>query len=79
MTQHTPFAALAFTPMDGFSQSLPYHMFVFTIPMHKLTYILSFVAIQLWTVFIHDHFYVVPEWLDDYVNGSKHHTDRKCS
>jgi lathosterol oxidase len=72
---HTPFASLAFTPMDGFSQSLPYHIFVFCIPMHKLTYLMSFVAIQMWTVFIHDHYYLIPEWLDYYVNGSKHHTD----
>lgn len=71
----TPFAALAFTPLDGYVQSLPYHMFIFIFPMHKLTYLLSFVMIQMWTVFIHDHYYVIPETWDYYVNGSKHHTD----
>lgn len=72
---HTPFAALAFTPMDGFLQSLPYHLFIFVVPMHKLTYIISFTMVQMWTVFIHDHFFVVPEWLDPFINGSAHHTD----
>jgi lathosterol oxidase len=97
---HTPWAALAFTPMDGFSQSVPYHLFVFLIralgacagagreltrrlrcgccaapAMHKLTYLVSFVMLQLWTICIHDHFYVIPLWLDPIVNGSAHHSD----
>ena len=43
----TPFASLAFEPIDGYSQSVPYHLFVFLFPMHKLTYIVSFVMIQV--------------------------------
>ena len=32
----TPFASHAFHPVDGWLQSLPYHLFVFLIPFHKV-------------------------------------------
>jgi Delta7-sterol 5-desaturase len=74
---HTPFAALAFHPLDGWSQSLPYHLFVFMVPFHKVLYLSAFGIIQLWTIMIHDHFFVIPPGglLDEIVNGSAHHSD----
>jgi lathosterol oxidase len=50
----TPFASHAFNPMDGFIQSLPYHIYAFMIPMHKYLYLGMFVFVNCWTVMIHD-------------------------
>jgi lathosterol oxidase len=63
------FASHAFHPIDGFSQSLPYHLFVLAVPLHKWTYLLLFVAVNVWTVSIHDGVYQVPAFLDPFVNG----------
>ena len=70
----SPFAALCFHPLDGVLQSLPYHLFVFVFPFHKVVYLVSFVMVQLWTISIHDHYFVVPEFLDPYINGAAHHS-----
>lgn len=48
----TPFASHAFHPVDGFMQSLPYHVFPFLFPLQKFVYIVLFVFINIWTVFI---------------------------
>lgn len=50
----TPFASHAFNPFDGFLQSLPYHMYVYMLPMHKWLYVGMFVFVNFWTVMIHD-------------------------
>ncbi|RUS78846.1 hypothetical protein EGW08_013388 [Elysia chlorotica] len=71
----TPFASHAFHPADGFLQSLPYHMYPFIFPLHKLTYLGLFVFVNIWTVSIHDGDYRVPETLQPLINGSAHHTD----
>jgi lathosterol oxidase len=71
----TPFASHAFHFMDGFLQGVPYHIFPFLFPMHKYTYLLLFVGVNVWTVSIHDCNYMVPELLKPLVNGAAHHTD----
>mmetsp|Transcript_9657 Transcript_9657/g.18382 ORF Transcript_9657/g.18382 Transcript_9657/m.18382 type:complete len:280 (-) Transcript_9657:252-1091(-) len=71
----TPFASHAFHPLDGFAQSLPYHLFVFVMPIHKWVYLVSFALVNYWTVSIHDGNYQVPAFLKPFVNGSAHHTD----
>lgn len=71
----TPFASHAFHPIDGFLQSCPYHIYPFLFPLHKFTYLVLFVFVNLWTVSIHDGDYRVPEFLKSYINGSAHHTD----
>jgi lathosterol oxidase len=48
----TPFASHAFHPMDGFAQSVPYHLFPFILPLHKIAYLLLFTFINIWTVMI---------------------------
>ena len=48
----TPFASHAFHPMDGFAQSLPYHIFPFLFPLQKFAYVALFAFINIWTIFI---------------------------
>jgi len=67
----TPFASYAFHPIDGFLQSLPYHVFIFIMPLHKFVYIGLFLIVILWTVSIHDGFGV---YTGTIINGSDHHT-----
>ena len=71
----TPFASHAFHPVDGFLQSLPYHLFPFLFPLNKYVYLALFVFVNIWTVSIHDGDYRVPEILRPVINGSAHHTD----
>lgn len=48
----TPYASHAFHPLDGFAQSLPYHIFPLLFPLHKVAYIALFMFINIWTIFI---------------------------
>ena len=48
----TPFASHAFHPVDGFAQSVPYHVFPFIFPLQKFAYIVLFVFINIWTILI---------------------------
>lgn len=38
----TPFASHAFHPIDGFLQSVPYHIFAFIFPMNKILHLVIF-------------------------------------
>jgi len=68
--QTTPYSAFSFHPLDGFLQGLPYHMFVFIFPMHRILYLVALTTVGLWTMNIHDR---VPfHWYG--VNGAAHHT-----
>jgi lathosterol oxidase len=67
----TPFASHAFHPVDGFSQSIPYHVFPFLFPLNKFAYIALFTFIQIWTVMIHDGEYVANSPI---INGAACHT-----
>ncbi|KAF3491126.1 lathosterol oxidase [Arthroderma uncinatum] len=70
----TPWAALAFHPLDGYVQSLPYHVFVFVCPVQKYLYMAMFVLVQIWTIFIHDGDMISGHWLEKYINSPAHHT-----
>ena len=48
----TPYASHAFHPVDGFAQSVPYHVFPFIFPLQKFAYVALFVFINIWTIFI---------------------------
>lgn len=50
----TPFASHAFHPLDGFAQSIPYHVFPFIFPLQKLAYVFLFVFVNFWSIMIHD-------------------------
>ncbi|KAK9373342.1 uncharacterized protein V1513DRAFT_449333 [Lipomyces chichibuensis] len=67
----TPFASHAFHPMDGYLQSLPYHIFPFVLPLHKLSYLILFTFINIWTILIHDGEYMTN---NPAVNGAACHT-----
>jgi len=51
----SPFAGLAFHPMDGILQALPYCWTLFFVPMHFLTHELLLFATGVWTANIHDN------------------------
>lgn len=55
----TPFASYAFHPLDGWSQSLPYHIFPMLFPLQKSAYLGLFVFVTMWTVLIRE-FYQSP-------------------
>lgn len=48
----TPFASHAFHPVDGYLQSVPYHLFIFIFPLHRLLYLALFVAVNFWSIFV---------------------------
>ncbi|KAF8340484.1 C5-sterol desaturase [Cantharellus anzutake] len=72
----TPFASHAFHPVDGFSQSLPYHLFVYIFPMQRHLYLILFNLVNIWSVFIHDSdMFVSPGGrVEKYINTPAHHT-----
>jgi lathosterol oxidase len=70
----TPWAALAFHPVDGYAQSLPYHIFVYVFPLHKYLYLGLFVFVQLWTILIHDGDMISGHFFERYINSPAHHT-----
>ncbi|KAI9536041.1 Lathosterol oxidase [Dissostichus eleginoides] len=71
----SPFASHAFHPVDGFMQGLPYHIYPFMFPLHKVLYLGLYVFVNIWTISIHDGDYRIPLALTPAINGSAHHTD----
>ena len=67
----TPFASHAFHPVDGFLQSVPYHLFPFIFPLQKFAYVALFVFVNIWTIFIHDGEYMANSPI---LNGAACHT-----
>ena len=52
----TPFASHAFHPLDGYMQSIPYHLFIFIFPIHRLVYLVLFVLVNMWSIFVNTLF-----------------------
>lgn len=67
----TPYASHAFHPVDGWAQSLPYHIFPFIFPLQKLAYVALFGFINIWTIMIHDGEYVADSPI---INGAACHS-----
>ncbi|KAK3374969.1 hypothetical protein B0H63DRAFT_262101 [Podospora didyma] len=67
----TPFASHAFHPIDGFAQSIPYHVFPFIFPLQKFAYLGLFVFINFWTIMIHDGEYMANNPI---INGAACHS-----
>ncbi|KAI1646332.1 uncharacterized protein F4817DRAFT_316829 [Daldinia loculata] len=67
----TPYASYAFHPVDGWSQSLPYHIFPLVFPMNKFASVGAFVFINFWTIMIHDGEYMANSPV---INGAACHT-----
>jgi len=70
----TPFASHAFHPIDGYLQSLPYHIFVFIFPLHRFIYMGLFVFVNCWSILIHDSDMICNSPLEKIINGPSHHT-----
>uniref|UniRef100_A0A7S0HMC8 Fatty acid hydroxylase domain-containing protein n=1 Tax=Hanusia phi TaxID=3032 RepID=A0A7S0HMC8_9CRYP len=68
----TPWASHAFHPLDGFLQSTPYHMYAFLFPMNKVLYLGMFIFVNMWTISIHDGWFVS---FDGVINSSAHHAE----
>ncbi|KAK3401183.1 putative C-5 sterol desaturase [Sordaria brevicollis] len=67
----TPYASHAFHPIDGFAQSIPYHVFPFIFPLQKMAYVGLFVFINFWTIMIHDGEYYAN---NPVINGAACHS-----
>lgn len=50
----SPFAGLAFNPIDGILQACPHVIFIFLVPTHFFTHELSLFVESVWTANIHD-------------------------
>lgn len=50
----SPFAGLAFHPLDGILQAVPHVIALFLVPMHFLTHVLLLFCEAVWTTNIHD-------------------------
>ncbi|KAL1742491.1 hypothetical protein HDZ31DRAFT_75494 [Schizophyllum fasciatum] len=70
----TPFASFAFHPLDGYLQSVPYHLFAFLFPFHRYCYLGLFVLVNFWSIFIHDSDMITGHPLENIINGPAHHT-----
>ncbi|KAG4304100.1 hypothetical protein PORY_002464 [Pneumocystis oryctolagi] len=66
----TPYASYAFHPLDGYLQSIPYHVFPFIFPLHRYVYLGMFIFVNLWTILIRFEFVT----LNPVVNGSACHS-----
>ncbi len=51
-TVPTPFASHAFHPLDGYLQSVPYHLFIFLFPLHRWLYLALFVFVNFWSILV---------------------------
>lgn len=60
--------------MDGYAQSIPYHLCVYICPIHKYLFVALFGLVNLWSIFIHDSDMICDSGLEHYVNGPSHHT-----
>ncbi|KAH7879987.1 fatty acid hydroxylase [Lentinula edodes] len=70
----TPFASHAFHPVDGYLQSVPYHLYAVLFPIHRLLFLGLFVAVNFWSIFIHDSDMITGNPLEKVINGPAHHT-----
>lgn len=67
----TPWASVAFHPLDSFAQAAPYHLAAFLFPMHLHVYLSALLLVSVWSVSIHDQVSFVARW---WFNGASHHT-----
>ncbi|KAG9101881.1 c-5 sterol desaturase [Ceratobasidium sp. 370] len=70
----TPFASHAFHPVDGYAQSIPYHLFIYLFPLQRWVYLGLFVAVNFWSIFIHDSDMITGNTFINIINGPAHHT-----
>mmetsp|Transcript_37957 Transcript_37957/g.41143 ORF Transcript_37957/g.41143 Transcript_37957/m.41143 type:complete len:377 (-) Transcript_37957:1048-2178(-) len=66
----TPWASIAFHPLDGMLQASPYVYLLPFIPCHYLTHFSMLFFTAIWATYIHD----AMDWNCDPIMGSKYHT-----
>jgi len=66
----TPWASIAFHPLDGILQASPYVYLLPIVPTHYLTHIMMVFFTAVWATYIHD----AMDWNIDPIMGSKYHT-----
>lgn len=66
----SPWASIAFHPLDGMLQASPYLVALFFIPCHYLSHLMMLFFTAIWATYIHD----AMDWNVDPVMGSKYHT-----
>ncbi|MDI1491448.1 MAG: c-5 sterol desaturase [Ramalina farinacea] len=55
-------------------RSLPFSLFVFICPMQRYLYMVLFIAVQIWTILIHDGDMITGHWTEKFINSPAHHT-----
>ena len=75
----SPFAGLAFHPLDGILQALPYSLTLFIVPFHFLTHEFLLFATSVWTTNIHDCLHGRCEPIMGAGYHTIHHTDYKTN
>ncbi len=66
----TPWAAIAFHPLDGWAQEIPYLLFPFFFPLQKHLYLALYIFILSWTCSIHDRINLTEH---PFINTAAHH------
>ena len=79
--EHTlsPFAGLAFHPLDGILQAIPYLWSLFFVPCHYLTHELLLFGTAIWTTNIHDCVYAGGEPIMGAGYHLLHHTNYRTN
>lgn len=67
----TPWAGVAFHPLDSYAQALPHHLCIFLFPVHLGVYTVFISFLTVWAVMIHDRLSFMP-WSG--INYTGHHT-----
>jgi lathosterol oxidase len=67
----TPWASIAFHPLDGILQASPYLMVLWVMPCHYATHFFLLFHSAIWATYIHDGMAYNPH---AYIMGSKYHT-----
>lgn len=49
-------------------------VFPFICPIHRYLYLVLFVAVQIWTILIHDGDMITGHWTEKFINSPAHHT-----
>jgi lathosterol oxidase len=66
----TPWASIAFHPLDGMMQACPYVLALPLVPCHYLTHFFLLFFTAIWATYIHD----AMDWNIEPIMGSKYHT-----
>ncbi|KAA1467305.1 hypothetical protein DENSPDRAFT_832318 [Dentipellis sp. KUC8613] len=56
----TPFASHAFHFVDGYLQSVPYHLFIFLFPLQRWLYLGLFVFVNCWSILVRPPLSLLP-------------------